>query len=665
MSPFQSRPARRCGDQQFLRCVLAATLWASGCIDSPDPEFTDLDHRAPSVQAPEPDDHVATATELTDAESSVRVVQYESTFDDVSPSPVSSSSETPAAQRTFAPPTKEDPEGEPAAEPAPFPSDMTEHSESLPESESATRHGRFSATSPPTEQSEPALLPSDSIGVTISSDVPPALMPTGEMEPLGVARSAEQRAGTLPPAPSPEVPDADEPVTSPPSSSQPTSAEDPEAEAGPLEEPTPVPLGSESLPQEADALSTSSPLTNPLSNPAPSSDAKPLDERKASRPLIHISPKSEPTPEPTPDTTATTETKSAPPFPSEPTTENKTTPGIPVRAVAIASPPESLKPSEPEENSATATTPQGFIALFNTDDLTGWEVHDGKQASWQMQEGVISCIAPGGGWLQSQSTFSDFELQFEYRLSEGGNSGVALRYPGVGNPSLVGLEIQLLDDQAEKYQNIRPEQSTGSLYFVRAPKIRDAAKPAGEWNLCALRCIGNKLQVTINGQLVNDIDMSHLSTLVEGVAKPITSVRSPMGSIAFQSHPTRIDLRHVYLHDMTQAFESGVRWLDLQDGIGEPVPEDAKVTVHYIGHLSSGKRFANSLEKGKPTTVLLKDVIPGWREGIPGMKVGGKRRLIVPATMAYGVKGFKEVIPPNSTLVYEIELIGYDRADTH
>ena len=59
---------------------------------------------------------------------------------------------------------------------------------------------------------------------------------------------------------------------------------------------------------------------------------------------------------------------------------------------------------------------------------------------------------------------------------------------------------------------------------------------------------------------------------------------------------------------------------------------------------------------------MLKDLIPGWREGIPGMKVGGKRRLIVPAPMAYGAKGFKEVVPPNATLVYEVQLVAFEQA---
>ena len=338
---------------------------------------------------------------------------------------------------------------------------------------------------------------------------------------------------------------------------------------------------------------------------------------------------------------------------SQPPEPSKPAHGIPVTPISISK-PESLPPE-------IIAPPAGFVALFNQQDLAGWEVFDGKSESWKFKDGLVSCVAPGGGWLQTQAMYSDFELQFEYRLSPGGNSGVALRFPGQGNPSLQGLEIQLLDDRAEKYQTIQPQQATGSLYFAAAPQVRDAAHVAGEWNQCAVRCFGQQLQVTINDQLVNEIDLSQLGPKDGGAIKPVSAVRSPMGSIALQSHSTRVDFRHVNLRDLTQAMTSGVRWLDLKEGTGESVPVDAKVTVHYVGHLSTGKRFANSFEKGKPATVLLKDVIPGWREGIPGMKVGGRRRLIVPADMAYGVKGFKEVVPPNSTLVYEVELTAFEK----
>jgi len=308
-----------------------------------------------------------------------------------------------------------------------------------------------------------------------------------------------------------------------------------------------------------------------------------------------------------------------------------------------------------------AETPEGFTPLFNNQDLTGWEVIDGKPAAWQFKDGEVSCVTPGGGWLQTLAMYSDFELRFEYRLSAGGNSGVSLRYPGHGNPSLQGLEIQLLDDRAEKYKDILPQQATGSLYFAAAPQVRDASHPAGTWNHCAVRCVGHQLEVSINNKLVNEIDLSQLSTKAQGVSEMVSAVRSPMGSIALQSHSTRVDFRQVMIQDLTQSLASGVRWLDLQQGTGDPVPSGARVTVHYIGHLSTGKRFANSVEKAKPVTILLKDVIPGWREGIPGMRIGGKRRLVVPPEMAYGEKGFKEVVPPNSTLVYEIELLEFEQ----
>ena len=428
--------------------------------------------------------------------------------------------------------------------------------------------------------------------------------------------------------------------------------------------------------------------------PATNTNPKPLEAVKP-KPLIHISPR-HPSPladsqvasSETPPTPSQKPAVMLPPSPSadaallSPVKVGQSTanPEPPVTATSLASiDPKVMLPGVPVSqphpvsqgsgipispvsiSQSISEPPAGFTALFNNKDLTGWEVYDGNPESWQFQDGEVSCVAPGGGWLQSLELYCDFELRFEYRLSAGGNSGVCLRFPGHGNPSLEGLEIQLLDDRADKYQSIQAQQSTGSLYFVAAPQVRDAARAAGEWNSCAVHCVGDQLRVTINHQLVNEIDLSQLAAKSNGTLQRPALVRCPMGSVALQSHSTRVDFRHVHLQDLTQALASGVRWLDLQTGTGEPVPADATVTVHYLGFLSTGKRFANSLEKGKPATVPLKDVIPGWREGIPGMKVGGKRRLIVPAQLAYGAKGFKEIVPPNSTLVYEIELTAFEK----
>lgn len=449
----------------------------------------------------------------------------------------------------------------------------------------------------------------------------------------------------------------------------------------------PVPDNAEPLPEDGVAGANSSEAAAPQPAPAPgtpaagepvmNANATPVDANKP-KGYIHINPKprtaenaSVPNgtvnqnavgkaPAPAAPPTSGADAAALTPSPASESTDEESVVesstdsavnGTPVSPVSIS--------SKGAGSSSDMAIPEGFTSLFNNQDLTGWEVVDGKPDSWEFKDGVLSCVAPGGGWVQTLAMYSDFELRFQYQLSPGGNSGVSLRYPGHGNPSLEGLEIQLIDDHAEKYADIQPQQATGSLYFAAAPQVRDAALPAGNWNHCAIRCVGQRLEVTINDKLVNEIDLSQINTRVDGVSRPISSVRSPMGTIALQSHSTRVDFRGVVLRDLTQALASGVRWLDLQEGAGEAVTANDKVTVHYIAHLSTGKRFANSVEKNKPVSVELRDVIPGWREGIPGMKVGGKRRLVVPPAMAYGEKGFKEIVPPNSTLVYEIELLEF------
>ncbi len=99
--------------------------------------------------------------------------------------------------------------------------------------------------------------------------------------------------------------------------------------------------------------------------------------------------------------------------------------------------------------------------------------------------------------------------------------------------------------------------------------------------------------------------------------------------------------------------------VDLQVGAGAEAVAGKKVSVHYTGTLTSGQKFDSSLDRGKPFQFTLGagQVIKGWDEGVPGMKVGGKRKLQIPPEMAYGARGFPPVIPPNSTLIFEIELL--------
>lgn len=98
--------------------------------------------------------------------------------------------------------------------------------------------------------------------------------------------------------------------------------------------------------------------------------------------------------------------------------------------------------------------------------------------------------------------------------------------------------------------------------------------------------------------------------------------------------------------------------IDVTEGTGEIVPADATITAHYTGALcKDGTIFQSSHDFGKPITFGLNQVIAGWSKGVPGMKVGGTRRLVIPSGMAYGSVRAAANIPPNSDLVFDIELV--------
>ena len=103
----------------------------------------------------------------------------------------------------------------------------------------------------------------------------------------------------------------------------------------------------------------------------------------------------------------------------------------------------------------------------------------------------------------------------------------------------------------------------------------------------------------------------------------------------------------------------GLQIEDIRPGTGAEARAGNTVTVHYVGTLTNGKKFDSSRDRGKGFTFQLGagQVIAGWDQGVAGMKVGQLRKLTIPPELAYGAKGFHDLIPPNSTLVFEVELL--------
>jgi peptidylprolyl isomerase len=108
--------------------------------------------------------------------------------------------------------------------------------------------------------------------------------------------------------------------------------------------------------------------------------------------------------------------------------------------------------------------------------------------------------------------------------------------------------------------------------------------------------------------------------------------------------------------------ERGVQYLDEVVGTGPAPAQGKSITVHYTGWLTDGTQFDSSRDRGEPIVLRFDagQVIPGWDIGLGSMRVGGKRRLIIPSELGYGANGAGEAIPPDSTLVFDVELVAVE-----
>jgi Domain of Unknown Function (DUF1080) len=183
---------------------------------------------------------------------------------------------------------------------------------------------------------------------------------------------------------------------------------------------------------------------------------------------------------------------------------------------------------------------QGFVSLFNGRDFTGWQ---GAVDNFAIQDGAIVCKPGKGGELYTREEFDDFVVRLEFKLPPAGNNGLAIRYPGEGQPHLSGMcELQILDDTAEVYAKLDPRQYHGSAYGM-VPAHRGYLRPVGEWNYEEVTVAGSKIKVELNGSLILDADLSKVTEFKDGTPHP--GKDRTRGFFGFAGHNDPVMFRNI------------------------------------------------------------------------------------------------------------------------
>ncbi|MCA9245476.1 MAG: DUF1080 domain-containing protein [Planctomycetales bacterium] len=190
----------------------------------------------------------------------------------------------------------------------------------------------------------------------------------------------------------------------------------------------------------------------------------------------------------------------------------------------------------------------GFVKLFNGENLDGWI---GDTKGYQAVDGIILCKP--GGKLFTAKEYSDFVFRFEFKLTPGANNGLGIRTPIQGDAAYVGMELQILDNTADKYKNLQPYQFHGSVYGL-VPAKREFLKPVGEWNVQEVTAQGPKIQVVLNGETIVDTDLSKLEESEH--THPFSKhpgMHNKSGHIGFLGHGSVVEFRNIRIKDLSGA----------------------------------------------------------------------------------------------------------------
>ena len=181
----------------------------------------------------------------------------------------------------------------------------------------------------------------------------------------------------------------------------------------------------------------------------------------------------------------------------------------------------------------------GFVPLFDGKSMKGWV---GNVGGYEAKDGVLTCLSGKGkgGKIFTEKEYGNFIIRFEFKLTPGANNGLALRCPLEGKPASKGFESQILDNSSKRYLNKKPFQYHGSLYKCLAAR-RGFLKPVGEWNRQEVILDGNRIKITLNGEVIlEDKDLSRFK-------------RPGKGHIGFLGHGSKVQFRKIELKELKAA----------------------------------------------------------------------------------------------------------------
>jgi hypothetical protein len=200
-----------------------------------------------------------------------------------------------------------------------------------------------------------------------------------------------------------------------------------------------------------------------------------------------------------------------------------------------------------EANDVLKAQAEGFESIFNGRDFTGWK---GAVDNYEIDaNNVIRCKKGKGGALYTEATYGDFVARLEFRLPPGGNNGLAIRYPGNGDPAYTGMcELQVLDSEHPKYaERLDPRQYHGSAYGMIAAK-RGYLRPAGQWNFQEVTVQGSKIKVELNGTVILDGDLSEVTEYMGDRGHPGKDLTS--GHFGFAGHNDPVEYREIFIKQL-------------------------------------------------------------------------------------------------------------------